>query len=92
MSRDQRLPLRATADERALIIRAASASGLKVSEFAMTHLVEDSRRVLADRTEFVLTPEQAAEWEAINSQPARDLPRLRASLAKAAPWDAGGNT
>jgi hypothetical protein len=52
----------------------------------------DARRVLADRQVFVLTPEQQAQWEAINDRPARDLPSLRRLLEQPLPWTMPGHT
>jgi uncharacterized protein (DUF1778 family) len=86
-TRDTRIELRATKADRALIIRAAEACNMKLSEFAVSHLVTDSRRILADRTEFVLSPEAQAEWEAINARPARDLPSLRKLMERPSPFE-----
>jgi uncharacterized protein (DUF1778 family) len=85
--RDTRIELRATQADRALIVRAAEACNMKLSEFAVSHLVTDSRRILADRTEFVLSPEAQAEWETINTRPARDLPSLRKLLERPSPFE-----
>jgi len=85
-TRSSRIALRTTEADRALIVRAAEACNMKLSEFAVHHLVTDSRRVLADRTEFVLSPEAQAEWEAINDRPARDLPSLRKLMERHSPF------
>ncbi len=85
-TRRGRIELRATEADRALIFRAAEACNMKLSEFAMPRLVTESRRVLADRTEFVLTPEAQAEWEAVNDRPARDLPGLRRLMDRPSPF------
>lgn len=85
-TRDARIELRATKDDRDLIVRAADACNMKLSEYAVSHLVTDARRTLADRTEFVLSPEQQAAWEAINSRPARDIPSLRALTERPSPF------
>jgi uncharacterized protein (DUF1778 family) len=85
-ARDTRIELRATKADRALIVRAAEACNMKLSEYAVSHLVTDSRRVLADRAQFVLSPEAQAEWEAINARPARDLPSLRELMRRPSPF------
>lgn len=85
-TRNSRIELRTTAAHRALILRAAEACHMKLSEYAVQHLVTESNRVLADRTEFVLTPEAQAEWEAINSRPARKLPGLRKLMERPPPF------
>ena len=87
--KNRRLAVRLTADDRMLLDRAASASGTDLTTFVMTHLIDAARRVLADRTEFFLTPEQAEEWERINDQPERDLPGLQRLLQRPSPFVAG---
>jgi uncharacterized protein (DUF1778 family) len=85
-ARSSRIELRATEADRSLIFRAAEACNMKISEYAVSRLVTESRRVLADRTEFVLSPEAQAEWEAINARPARDLPELRKLMERPSPF------
>ncbi|MCY4481642.1 MAG: DUF1778 domain-containing protein [Spirochaetaceae bacterium] len=67
--RNERIEVRATPEDRALIDRAAAA-----------------RQVLADRTDFVLSPEAAGAWDAINERPARDLPGLRLLMQRPSPF------
>ena len=50
------------------------------------NLVTDSRRVLAARTEFVLSSEAQAAWEEINARPARDLPGLCKLMQRPSPF------
>ena len=45
-----------------------------------------SGQVLADRTEFVLSPKDWEAWEALNDRPARDIPELRELMAKPSPF------
>ena len=45
-----------------------------------------SGQVLADRTEFVLSPEDWEAWEALHDRPARDIPELRELMAKPSPF------
>lgn len=42
---------------------------------------------MADREPFALSERAAAEWEAINSRPARKLPGLRKLMARSSPFD-----
>ena len=81
-----RIELRSTEADRELIVHAADACGLKVSEFAVPRLVTEARRVLADRTEFALPQEAWDEWERINERPARDIPSLRKLLERPSPF------
>jgi uncharacterized protein (DUF1778 family) len=85
-TRSKRIELRATADDRELIVHAAEACDMKISEFAMSHLVSAARRVLADRTQFALSPEAWTAWQQINDRPARDLPGLRKLMERPSPF------
>ncbi len=80
--RTERIALRATEADKSLICRAAEACDVNVSEYAVSRLVADARRVLADRSVFRLDDDAWAEWEAINDRPARDLPGLRALMSR----------
>ncbi len=78
--KDQRFEFRVTSDDRELFARAADAAGVPVSTFANEQLRVAAQRVLADRTEFVLSPVEAALWDELCERPARDLPDVRALL------------
>ena len=84
--KDQRLEFRVTADDRELFARAARASGTDLSTFANENLRIAAQRVLADRTEFVLSPVEAAILDELMSRPPRDLPGLRELLSRPSPW------
>jgi uncharacterized protein (DUF1778 family) len=80
--KDQRFEFRVSAADRELFARAADALGTPVSAFANEQLRIAAQKVLADRTEFVLSPVEAALWDAMCERPARDLPDVRALLAE----------
>lgn len=63
-----------------------AAAGTTVAPFVRSSATTAARQVLADRTEFVLSPEAAAAWEAINALPARDLPGLRELMQRPSPF------
>jgi uncharacterized protein (DUF1778 family) len=85
-TRDKRLEVRTTADERALITRAAEAAGTDLTTFVVAHMTEAAQRVLADRDHFELSAESAAEWDKINARRARDLPGLRRLFERPSPF------
>ena len=85
-TRSRRLEIRTTEDERALIDRAAPASGADLTAFVLGHLTDAAKRVLADRTTFELTPAAAAEWDRINAQDAAELAGLKRLLARPSPF------
>ena len=84
--RSQRIEVRATPEDRALIDRAVAAAGTTVTAFVLSSVTTAARQVLADRTEFVLSPEAADTWDAINERPARDLPGLRELMQRPSPF------
>ena len=84
--RNQRIEVRATPEDRVLIDRAAAATGTSPTAFVLSSVTTAARQVLADRTEFVLSPEAAAGWEAIDERPARDLSGLRELMRRPLPF------
>lgn len=84
--RSERLEVRTTADERALIDRAVAEQGTDLTEFVISNLTVAAQRVLADRTDFVLDAEAGRAWEAVNRRPARDLPGLRRLMERPSPF------
>lgn len=69
-----------------MIDRAVEATGSDLTEFVMSSATQAARRVLADRTSFVLDPAAVDAWEAINRRPARDLPGLRRLMERPSPF------
>ena len=86
-ARDERIEFRTTPGTRRLVERAVAASGSNLTDFAESSLVLAAQRVMADRERFVLPEREADEWEAINSQPARELSGLRELMARPSPFD-----
>lgn len=85
-SRSERLEVRTTREDRALIDRAVAASGTDLTDFVITNLIAASSRVLADRTEFALDPEARQAWERINRRRARSLAGLRQLMDRPSPF------
>lgn len=85
-TRDRRLEVRSTADERDLINRAAEASGTDLTSFVIEHLTDAARQVLADRDRFTLDTDAAAEWERINRRPATELAGLKRLMQRSSPF------
>lgn len=85
-TRSERIEIRTTPEDRALIDRAVEAADTDLTSFAIANLTIAARRVLADRTEFALDPEALGAWEAINDQDPRDLAGLSALLSRPSPF------
>lgn len=84
--RSERLEVRTTPEDRALINRAVAVAGTDLTDFVVTNLRVAARRVLADRSEFTLDAAAQQAWEEINRRPARDLPGLRKLMQRASPF------
>lgn len=85
-TRSERLEVRTTPEDRALIDRAVAASGTDLTDFVISNLTVASRRVLADRAEFVLDAQAREAWEEINRRRARSLSGLRELMARPSPF------
>lgn len=85
-TRDRRLEVRTTSEERELIDRAAEASGTDLTSFVVEHLTDAARQVLADRDRFVLNADAAAEWDRINRRPAKELIGLKRLMRRPSPF------
>jgi len=75
-----------TAEERALIDRAAEVAGTDLTSVAVNSLTDAAHRVLADRDRFALSPEAAAEWERINRRLAEELAGLGLLMQRPSPF------
>lgn len=85
-TRDRRLEVRTTAEERELIDRAAEASGTDLTSFVVEHLTDAARQVLADRDHFTLDANAVAEWERINRRSAKELAGLKRLMQRPSPF------
>lgn len=85
-ARSERIEIRATPEDRALIDAAVAASDTDLTEFALSNLRIAARRVLADRTEFILTADERDAWDELNRRPARKLPGLRELMDRPSPF------
>lgn len=84
--RSERLEVRTTPEDRALIDRAVEVSGTDLTDFVVANLTVSAHRVLADRSNFVLDAESQSAWERANRRAARDLPGLRALMQRPSPF------
>jgi uncharacterized protein (DUF1778 family) len=85
-TRNRRLEVRTTTEERELIDRAAKSTGTDLTSFVVEHLVNAARQVLADRDTFVLSREAIDEWERVNRRSAKELTGLRQLMARPSPF------
>jgi uncharacterized protein (DUF1778 family) len=81
-ARQCRINLRASARQEQLLKQAAAATDRTMTDFVLEAAVVEAERVLADRRWFLIDNQQWAQFKQLLDQPARDLPKLRALLAK----------
>lgn len=86
-ARGERIEFRTTSEVRRLVERAVEAAGTNLTDFAEGSIILAAQRIMADRERFDLPDDAAAEWEAINARPARELPGLRRLMARPSPFD-----
>ena len=68
-TKNQRINLRATERQEAVLRRAAEASDHSLTDFILSSAVEQAQRVLADRRWFSATEEQYAEFLRLLDEP-----------------------
>lgn len=79
--KSERLAVRVSREQRALLVDASRAQETTVTEFVLSAATRAAQDVLADRRRFVLDePEWAAFVAAVDRAP-RELPRLRSLLS-----------
>lgn len=84
--RSERLEVRTTPEDRALIDRAVEVSGTDLTAFVVDNLTVAAHRILADRSEFVLDAKSQRAWERINRRTARDLAGLSDLMRRPSPF------
>jgi uncharacterized protein (DUF1778 family) len=86
-TKTSRFNLRATRDERSMIMRAAAAQGKKVASFVIESACQKAEQVLAEQRSFALS---SAKWNAFVEaleRPARRHPRLSRLLSESSVLD-----
>jgi uncharacterized protein (DUF1778 family) len=74
--KSQRLGLRTSEAQRALLVAASQAEGTTVSDFVLRHATRAAEDVLADRRVFVVSSEVWDRFTAALDRPAADVPGL----------------
>ena len=83
--KELRLSIRTSAPEKDILWRAARARHMNISQFVLQVSLDAASAILADQTEFRLTPE---EWEAFCERldaPARVIPALHGLFRETEP-------
>jgi uncharacterized protein (DUF1778 family) len=87
--RETNINLRTSAADKALIDQAAEVLGQSRSGFMLSASVQRARETLADRTRFVLDPEQFREFLAVLDAPLPEanIKALRALMSRKPIWE-----
>lgn len=85
-AKTDRLSIRVTAAEKALVERAARANNTSASRFVVEAAVKSAADVLADQTRFALPAEQWAAFTALLDRPARVVPALSGAASRRSPF------
>ncbi len=87
-SKTERFAVRLTAEQDALIRRAAEVEGTDLTNFTVTATLAHARNVLADRRLFELDDAAWAEFLELLDRPVSGKPRLQALFAEQSVFDA----
>lgn len=80
--KNDRLELRLEPAQRRMLDEAATASGMTVTGFVLSHATEAAREVVADRTSFVLPAERWDAFVDLLARDARPMPGLATFLSR----------
>lgn len=87
-TKDQRLHVRLSSEQDALIRRAAETEGKNITDFTVEATVEHARDVLADRRLFMLDDAAWNEFTALlDRRPVVRKTRLEKLFAETPPWE-----
>jgi uncharacterized protein (DUF1778 family) len=86
--KDDVIQIRASAETKAILSRAAALRGQKLSEFMLDSARRQAENALLDQRNFFLEPEAYDAFLALLDAPARPDARLVELMSRKAPWDA----
>jgi uncharacterized protein (DUF1778 family) len=88
VSKSQRINLRTSERQEAILRRAAVATDRTMTDFILDSAVERAERVLADRRWFTATNEQWHEFQRLLDAPLASTKRFEALVARKSPFSA----
>ncbi len=80
--RDERIDLRVSADQKTLLARAASYSGVSLSSFLVSAAAERAKEMVAERESITLTPRDWRKFLLALDQAERPRPKLQAAARR----------
>jgi uncharacterized protein (DUF1778 family) len=85
--KDHVIQIRASADTKAILNRAASLRGQKLSEFMLDSARRQAEETILDQRAFFLEPKAHEQFLALLDAPPRPSDALRALMTRNAPWE-----
>ena len=86
-TKTERVAIRLTSEQNALIRRAAEVEGTDLTNFTVTATLAHAREVLADRRLFILDDAAWQEFLAVLDRPVTPKPRLERLFSEPSPFD-----
>ncbi len=86
--KDDIIQIRASAETKAILNRAAALRGQKLSEFMLESARRQAEEALLDQRVFFLEPQAYDAFLALLDAPAKPVPHLAELMRRKAPWDA----
>jgi len=87
-SKDDVIQIRASAETKALFVRAAALRGQKLSEFMLESARHQAEETILDQRAFFLDEEAHARFLALLDAPPQPSAETRARLNRKTPWEA----
>jgi uncharacterized protein (DUF1778 family) len=86
-TKTERVAVRLTSEQNALIRRAAEVEGTDLTNFTVTATLAHAREVLADRRLFIVDDAAWQEFLAVLDRPVTPKPRLERLFSEPSPFD-----
>ena len=85
--KDRSIQIRASADTKAILNRAAALRGQKLSEFMLQSARRQAEDTILDQRRFFLDPKKHEQFLAMLDAPAKPSRELRARMRRKPSWD-----
>lgn len=85
-TKSQRIEVRATERQEALLRQAASATDRTMTDFILASAVEQAERILAERRWFTGTADQLAEFERLLDEPLKSTAKFERLWSRPSPF------
>ncbi len=86
--KDDVIQIRASAETKALLNRAAALRGQKLSEFMLESARRQAEEAILDQRTFFLDDDAHARFLALLDAPPKPSAKVRARMSRKAPWEA----